>query len=490
MENLLSLAWALLVFSLHILVALRALTRPNRSPASRIAWIAVIMLAPLLGMVAYLLLGETSVGRARAERWLQTVKAISPPRDGDLVPRRVSPRTASLFLLGQSISGLSWVGGNRIELLGDPDAPFDEPTRHSHAAIEAMLADISQAREHVHIAVYIWLEDRTGLRMAEAIAAAALRGVACRVMADALGSYAFSHSESWKMMAAAGVKLESTLSDIKRWRHVAFSRADLRDHRKLLVIDNRIAYCGSQNCADPEFHVKAGFAPWVDLMLRCQGPVVRQMQALFLSGWIPESGEAGLEQLAAERVDDAVGRGCVAQMFETGPTAAHNAMADMFVASIHAAREELIITTPYFVPDESILRAICAAPRRGVRTILILPARNDSLFVGLASRSTYPYLLQNGVELYEYTLGLLHAKSMTIDCRLALVGSANMDRRSLELNYENNLLIADREVSCAIRDRQLEYLQHAKWVDAEAVQAWPFHRRLVQNVVGMMAPVL
>lgn len=490
MQDLLGHAWALIAFTLHIVVALRALTRPNRAPASRIAWIAVIMLAPLLGMIAYLLLGETSVGRARAERWIQTVKTIRLPRDECFVPRQVSPRTASLFMLGRAISGLQWVGGNRIVLLTDPDASADDPVRHSHYAIEAMLADIAQAREHVHLAVYIWLADRTGMRMAEAIAAAARRGVACRVMADALGSYAFTHSPAWTMMADAGVQMEATLSDIKRWRHVAFSRADLRDHRKLLVIDNRIAYCGSQNCADPEFHVKARFAPWVDLMLRCQGPVVRQMQALFLSGWIPESGEVGLEQLAAQQVDDVFGRACVAQMFETGPVVADNALADMFVACIHAARVELVITTPYFVPDESILRAICAAPRRGVRTVLILPARNDSLFVGLASRSTYPYLLQNGVELYEYTAGLLHAKSMTIDGRLSLVGSANMDRRSLELNYENNLLIADREVTASIRERQAEYLRNARPVSLASVQTWPFHRRLVQNVVGMMAPVL
>ncbi|MGC4028964.1 MAG: cardiolipin synthase [Steroidobacteraceae bacterium] len=485
----LSLAWALVTFAVHMLVVLRALTRPNRSPASRIAWIAVILLAPFVGMIAYLLLGETSVGQARVERLRKAAREISPP-DETSAAHGLLPQMASLFDLARSVNGFQAVDGNRLVLLTDPEAPADEPMRHSKCAIEAMLRDIAQATHQVHMAVYIWLDDHTGRRMAAAVADAARRGVQCRVMVDALGSRAFTRSATWRQMSEAGVRLQVTLRDIARWRHVAFSRVDLRDHRKILVVDNRIAYCGSQNCADPEFRVKAQFAPWIDLMIRCEGPVARQMQWLFLSGWIPETGETGLEHLPAARGDQCFESGCVAHMFGTGPTAIHNAMSDMFVACLYAAREELIITTPYFVPDESILRALCAAARRGVRTTLILPARNDSWFVGNASRSTYSDLLDNGVVLCEYPLGLLHAKSLTIDGRIALVGSANMDRRSLELNYENSLLIADQATVGAIRQRQMEYLSCSHAVTAEAVRTRPFYRRVVQNMVGMMAPVL
>jgi cardiolipin synthase len=180
----------------------------------------------------------------------------------------------------------------------------------------------------------------------------------------------------------------------------------------------------------------------------------------------------------------------LAQVFGTGPTTRHNAMSDMFVAAMYAAREELLVTTPYFVPDEALLRALCAAPRRGVKTTIVFPDRNDSMLVGNSCRSTWLELLGCGVDVLEYPLGLLHAKSMTIDGELALVGSANMDRRSLELNYENNLLVADRAVVQTIRARQLGYMSVCTAVEAETVLAWPYHQRLLQNAIGMMSPLL
>ena len=489
--NLLPHVWAVFIFALHLLVVARALTRPNRSPASRLAWVAVIMLLPVVGIVAYFFLGETSVGQARIKRLAQTETSLRRPQQ----PRAEVPaQAASLFDLCHSINGFEAVAGNRIQLLGDPHAPVDAPMRNPKAAMDQLIADIDQARSHVHIAFYIWLNDNTGERVARALVAAARRGVQCRVMVDALGSRSFHGGPLWRQLAQAGVKLLATLDDVSRLRHMAFSRVDLRDHRKLVVIDNRIAYCGSQNCADPEFLPKAAYAPWVDVLLRCQGPVVQQMQCLFLSGWIPETGEHGLDGLACEAPvpsqEGAAEQGCVAQLFETGPTARHNAMSDMFVASLYTARREIIITTPYFVPDEALLRALCAAPRRGVHTRIIFPARNDSWLVGNACRSCHADLMSSGVKVYEYPLGLLHAKTLTVDAAIALVGSANMDRRSLELNYENNLLVADAAVTATIRERQQGYLSVSNEVTLESVRAWPFHTRLVHNLVGMMAPVL
>ena len=183
-----------------------------------------------------------------------------------------------------------------------------------------------------------------------------------------------------------------------------------------------------------------------------------QQQHLFLTAWIAETGEALESLAAAPPVPQRFEAGAVAQVFGTGPTTRDNAMSDMFVACMYAARKELVITTPYFVPDEALLRALCAAPRRGVQTTIVFPARNDSWLVGNACRSTWPDLLECGVAVHEYPLGLLHAKTMTLDGEIALVGSANMDRRSLELNYENNLLVADRAVTETIRRRQPAYL--------------------------------
>ncbi len=475
----LSLLFTTALFVVHLLVVARAITRPNRTPSSRVAWVAVIMFLPLLGVIAYLLLGETSIGRERIKRLREIESRMPLPDDAAFAPDTIDPRAVPLFDFGRSINGFRAVGGNRFALMED-----------SNAAIDALVADIGQAMEHVHISFYIWLDDHNGGKVADAIAAAARRGVRCRVMVDALGSRAFTHSRRWGQLRDAGVHTLATLDDVPRLGHLAIGRMDLRNHRKIVVIDNGIAFCGSQNCADPEFRIKASYAPWVDIFLRCQGPVVRQQQHLFLSAWIAETGEQ-LEALAsALPLPQRFEPGVIAQVFGTGPTSRDNAMSDMFVASMYAAREDLLITTPYFVPDEAILRALCAASRRGVKTTIIFPARNDSWLVGNACRSAYADLLASGVAVHEYPLGLLHTKSMTVDGQIALVGSANMDRRSLELNYENNLVIADRDTTQAVRRRQLTYLAASHPVDIDTVRSWPFHKRLVQNAVGMMAPVL
>jgi cardiolipin synthase len=469
----------LVLFVVHLLIAVRAITRPNRTPSSRIAWVAVVMFLPILGILAYLFLGETSIGRERIRQLRATRKRMALPDDARGSAAAPSRHAAPLFDLGQSINGFRPVGGNRIALMDD-----------SNAAIDSLVDDINHASDHVHIGFYIWLDDHNGGKVADAVAAAARRGVHCRVMLDALGSRMFIHSPRWQQLGDAGVRLVATLDDVPRIGKFAVGRVDLRNHRKIVVIDNRIAYCGSQNCADPEFRIKPRFAPWVDMFLRCEGPVVRQQQYLFLNTWIAETADA-LEQLpAAEPEPECFDPGAMAQIFGTGPTTRHTAMSDMFVACMYAAHQELLITTPYFVPDEAIEHALCAAPRRGVKTTIIFPARNDVWLAGSACRSTYYDLLECGVAIYEYDPGLLHSKSMTIDGEIALVGSANLDRRSLDLNYENNLLIDERATVATIRRRQVEYLGDSHAVTIDAVRAWPSWARLVQNTVGMISPVL
>lgn len=482
----LSLLWLLV----HIAVACRALTRPDRSPASRIAWVAVIMAVPWLGIVAYLLVGETSIGRGLTKSREQAKARMRPPRPSPVDDAGLPAAAVELFEVGRSISGFPASAGNRITLIGDPDAPPNQPMHDSFAAIDALVADIDAAGMSVHISFYIWLDDGNGGKVVEALCAAAARGVTCRVMVDALGSRAFVKSARWQQLKDAGVHAIVTFDDIPRIGHLAVGRLDLRDHRKIVVIDNAIAYCGSQNCADPQFRVAAKYAPWVDVWLRCEGPVVRQEQHIFLVNWIAETGEQ-LEELPAAmpeppRFDD----GAPAQIFGTGPTTRDDEMSDAFVATIFAARHELIITTPYFVPDEALLRALAAAPRRGVETTLVVPARNNSVLVAAACRSTYEELLGAGVKIYEYPLGLLHTKTMTVDGRMCLVGSANMDRRSLQLNFEINMFVADEGVTAAVRARQEGYLSVSRPVEPQVVANWGLPRRIAQNTVGMLSPLL
>jgi cardiolipin synthase len=289
-------------------------------------------------------------------------------------------------------------------------------------------------------------------------------------------------------MRAAGVRLATALPVGNPLLRPLKGRIDLRNHRKIVVIDEHITYCGSQNCADPEFLVKAKYAPWVDAVMRFEGPIARQNQHLFAADWMAHVDE-NLEDLLRRPMPPAE-PGLTAQVIGTGPTVRYSAMPEMFESLMYTARRELVISTPYYVPDEPMQAALCASARRGVATTIIFPARNDSWVVGAASRSYYDDLLAAGVRIFEYEGGLLHTKSLTVDGEITLIGSANMDRRSFELNYENNILFYDPALTAEMRHRQDSYIARSHPVTAEMVANWPMRRRLLNNTIAMLGPVL
>src|ERR1041384_919535 len=276
-SQVLTVLWTGSFFLVHVGVSARVILRPHRDPASRIAWIVVIVVLPVIGILTYLLLGETSIGRRRVSR-LHAVLAIMPDltevagmNSPNLEPK-IPEAYAHLFRLGYSVNGFEPVGGNCAPLLPD-----------SNATIESMVADIDRAPAPIHLIFYIWLRDNNGRKVVEALKRAATRHVACRAMVDGLGSRIMIESPHWKAMQAAGVQVATALPIGNLLLRPLRGRIDLRNHRKILVIDNRITYCGSQNCADPEFRIKAKFAPWVDAMMRFEGPIARQNQYLFAS---------------------------------------------------------------------------------------------------------------------------------------------------------------------------------------------------------------
>jgi cardiolipin synthase A/B len=472
-----------LITLLELAVIARILLRPHRDPASRIAWMVVVGVLPLFGMLAYLLLGEVNIGRRRVERLHAVLKRMPPipfhPEEEAADFAAAAPeRHRHLFRLGRSISGFHPTGGNTARLLPN-----------SNATIDAMAADIDSATDHVHVLFYIWLPDNNGSKVVEALKRAAARGVTCRAMADDLGSRMIIRSEHWQAMRAAGVRVASGLPIGNPLLRPFGGRIDLRNHRKIVVIDDRITYCGSQNCADPEFRVKAKYAPWVDAVMRFEGPIARQNQFLFASDWMTYVDE-NLDELLSRPLPLPTAGGATAQVIGTGPTMRYSAMPEMFESLMFAARREIVITTPYYVPDEALQNALCTTAYRGVDTTIIFPARNDSWIVGAASRSYYADLLTAGVKIYEYEGGLLHTKSLTLDGEVTLIGSANMDRRSFELNYENNILFHDPALTGAVRERQQEYISRSNRVTKEAVTAWPISRRLWNNLIATLGPVL
>ena len=472
--------------TLHLLIELaliiRILLLPRRQPASRIAWIVVIATLPIGGILAYLLFGEANIGRRRIARVREVIREMpdfpaAVPGDEANLEANVPEQYLHLFRIGQSISTFNPIGGNTAQLPAD-----------SNAVIDALVADIDAAEQHVHLIFYIWLPDGNGCKVVEALQRAARSGVQCRAMADDLGSRSMIHSEHWQAMQDAGVHVAVALPIGNPLLRPFRGRIDLRDHRKIVVIDGHITYCGSQNCADPEFRVKPKYAPWVDAMMRFEGPVATQNQFLFARDWTTYAGE-NLDELLRQPIA-APRPGLPAQVVATGPTARPSAMPEVFQSLMYAARRTLVITTPYYVPDESMQNALCAAAYRGVDTTIVLPARNDSWVVAAASRSYYADLLTAGVKIHEYEGGLLHTKSLTLDGEITLIGSANMDRRSFDLNYENNILFCDADLTAVMRQRQQEYIARSHPVDPDVVAAWSMKHRLWNNTIAMLGPLL
>ncbi len=468
--------------SIETVLLIRVMTRPHRDPTSRIAWMAVIAALPFVGMLIYLLFGEVNIGTRRVERMKKILGQIPPmagiqPGQEENAIAHVPDRYQHLFRTGKSISGFDVVGGNSARLMHD-----------SNTTIDSMIADIDAATDHVHLLFYIWLPDNNGTKMAKALQRAAARGVHCRAMVDDLGSRTMVRSQIWNDMRSAGVKVASALPIGNIFLRLLHGRVDLRNHRKIMVVDGRITYCGSQNCADPEFLVKAKYAPWVDAVMRFEGPIVRQNQQLFAGDWMSYADE-DIDDLL-EKPISAPQPGFAAQVIGTGPTVRYSAMPDMFEALFHAARQELTISTPYYVPDASMQDCLCAAAWRGVKTTIIFPARNDSWLVGAASRSYYAELLEAGVKIHVFEGGLLHTKSLTLDGEITLIGSANMDRRSFDLNYENNILFHDPELTATMRERQQEYIAQSHPVTLEMVEAWSLAQRLWNNGLATLGPIL
>jgi cardiolipin synthase len=463
-----------------LIVLARALLRPHREPASRLAWMIVIIALPLLGIVAYLILGEARISPERRQRGRAIdARLPRPPGDEAAARKLQDSRHAAAFALARTINCLDPTCGNAARL-----------ARDSNVAIDEMVADIDAAQRHVHLCAYIWLADHNGLKVKDACIRAAARGIDVRILADALGSRQLIGSAHWREMRESGCDVRVALPVGNPLWTLIRGRVDLRNHRKLLVVDNNIAWCGSQNVADPEFRIKPRYAPWVDIMSRWEGGVARHNQFLFVSDWMAEGGE-DISGLLTEAAAGTPASGpIIAQVIGTGPTANFDAMPACFSELIHSAREELVVTTPYFVPDEQLLFALTSAARRGVRTMLAIPKRCDSRIVAATSQSYYADLIKAGIELYEYRRGLLHAKTMVADRAVGLIGSANLDRRSFELNFENNILFYDRDMAAAVRDRQAEYLADCDPVTAEDVARFGIGRRLWQNLLATMSPVL
>lgn len=463
--------WAI-IMTLTVRVIMR-----RRPVGVSLAWIALIVSVPFLGAGIYLVIGENRISalygrraaamRGRYAAWLHELGTGG-------YPQMKQPDAGSVEWLAQTVIGFPVLGGNRMELLRDYEATF----RH-------MIADIEQARHSCHLEFYIWHPGGWVDSVAEALMDAAARGVECRVMVDAVGSKPMLRHPQWQALQRAGVAVAVALPTGLISMFV--SRADLRNHRKVVVIDGAVAYTGSQNMVDPRyFKQDAGVGQWVDAMTRIEGPAATALAVSFMSDWEVVTGE----HLTVPAVTPPFPEGPAIQLAPSGPGPDPLAILKLLLGVVYRARRELVITTPYFVPDDSLLTALVSAAQRGVSVTVVVPARNDSWLVDHASRSFFDDLLRAGVSIATFEGGLLHTKSITVDGELCVFGSLNLDMRSLWLNFEMSLLVYDREFTARLRVMQDAYLARAPYLDRESWLKRPLRRKFLENTVRLTAPLL
>lgn len=485
LENWVERFIGLLVFVLHaafvIGLSLRVIMQ-RRPVGVSLAWLSLIYLLPFAGGFLYLLLGEIRLGRRRAQRarkmyqpyadWLAQLSTTLPGRQC-----RISERVRPLHDLSHAMLGTPMLGGNHLGLLSEPDE-----------ILSALHDDIERAQYTCFIEFYIWHAGGRADGIVKALIRAAERGVDCRVLLDSVGSAAFFKTSWPHQMRRAGVQVVEVLP-VGAWR-VPFQRQDLRMHRKLVVVDDAVAYTGSMNLVDPlVFRQDKDFGQWIDVMIRAQGPIVPVMWSLFVRDWEMETGERLLEQ-QEHRPHFWHDHNHRVQMIPSGPFLHGDSVHQILLLAIYQAQDTVVLTTPYFVPDAPLVAALCSAAQRGICVKIILPDRNDSIMVHYASNAFMDDLLHAGVEVYRFASGLLHTKSILVDDQLALVGTLNLDGRSLWLNFEVTLLVDSPEFCVSLAQLQHDYLEQAHRLDARRWQQRPTRTRILENFFYLFSPLL
>jgi cardiolipin synthase len=456
--------------------------RRQFAPGAAVAWLGIIFLHPYIGLSLYLILGETRLGPHRVERHRQLVerfrsqmrKAVGQDAASreKLLPEAYEPMVRQ----AEKISGLPVLGGSYVEFLGE-----------CHEFIDRLVADIDAAQSQVHLLYYIFAPDATGERVVAALERAAKRRVTCRLMVDAVAGRAFFHRRCGlsRRLKDDGVQVTAALPvDVIQRR---LPRMDLRNHRKLSVIDGKIGYVGSHNLVNPDYGGRRG-GPWIDLTGRYTGPIVTEMAIVFAEDWGFETEE--ILEVCTDGDTAPPTDATPMQIVPTGPTSPDESFRRVFLAAVQSARQRVIMTTPYFVPDETTLVALMMAADRGAEVSLLLPLVPDHIFTAAAGRAHFARLMRSGVKIFLYKPGLLHTKSTTVDDAFAVFGSANLDVRSFNLNFELTTLLYGSQVTTRLREIQERYLADCVPVDPAQWSARPAIRRYTDSAISLLSPLL
>ncbi len=473
--------WVLLVmvFDITIRVAAIIIIPRNRRPTAAMAWLLAIYFIPLIGVFLFLLIGNPRLPRKRRlkqQRINDYIRETSAHLDfGSLRPNAPEWFT-SLVTLNRNLGALPLAGDNGAQLIADYDT-----------SIQAMADAVREAEHYVHVEFYILQADQTTDVFFRALEEVVARGVTVRVLMDHWANRSKPYYKTTiARLDAMGAhwRLMLPVQPLKG----KYQRPDLRNHRKLLVVDGKVAFTGSQNLTDSTYNLPKNIRRglhWVDLMARIEGPVVASINAVFLSDWYSETDEVLTDEIDLFHVQSGPGD-LDCQIVPSGPGFEFENNLKMFMALLFAAQRRIIIVSPYFVPDEGLLLAITTACQRGLQVELFVSEEGDQAMVYHAQRSYYEALLRAGVRIWMYRKPyILHTKSLTIDDETAIIGSSNMDMRSFGLNLEITMLVRGSEFVDQLREVEDLYRSLSRELTLEEWKQQPLRSTVLDNLARL-----
>ena len=456
----------------------------NRKPGEATAWLLLIFLAPIFGAVLFLLLGNPKLSQWRREQQRamnERIKDLAEeaeriPEFRPIVDPPVPARYMPFVQLTARLSGMPVMAGNAVELIMD----------YAGAAYR-IAEDIDLAKHYVHLEYFMFANDKIGAPVLDALIRAQERGVICRVLIDHLGNIGY-HTPVLKRLRAAGIPVHQMLP-VNPFDN-QWNRADLRNHRKIVVVDGAVGFTGSHNLVEDTYHKRGNIRKgihYIELVTRVTGPVVRELNAVFVTDWYSETEELLDASTAPEtRLPTQVTGDALCQVLPSGPGFEHNNNLMLFVALLHTAQRRITIGNPYVVPDESLLLALTSAAQRGVEVNLIVSEMGDQFLVYHAQSSYYEELLKAGVRIYRYRPPvILHSKFLIIDDDIGVIGSSNMDIRSFELNFEVMLICYNTQVAADLQKIAEEYLCHSRVLKLDEWQVRPPWLKLFDNLARL-----
>ena len=459
----LTLAYLLAEWAIRlVMIVVIPLRRP---PEAARSWLLLVLFLPIPAFILYRLIGRASFPAWRRNRFAKTEPERARIAESLWDPSLPQSR---LSLLAEALGGFPASSGHRIELLTD----YEETVR-------AMVEAIDGAERRVHILTYIYADDATGQTMTDALTRAQRRGVEVRVLFDALGSRPWAERTK-TMLALAGIEARLVLP--VRFAALRRARGDLRNHRKLCLIDGRLGFVGSQNIVDRDFR------PGVvndELVARIEGPCIAALDAVFASDWFLET----REELGALPPVRASGTGLL-QAMPSGPDFGTPGYERLLVEMVHSAEQRVTIVSPYLIPDQALLTAIRNAVARRVRVDIVISSVVDQRLVSLAQRSYYDELLSCGVQLHQYRDRLLHAKNVLVDETVGIVGSSNADVRSFVLNAEISVIFYGGEASSRLSSIHEAYIASSDPLTLKDWRSRPKSARLAENLARLVSPLL